>query len=139
MGTPGSVAGMATLHKQLGKLSWPSLVQPAVALAAKGFRLTEKEAIELLEAKIEKEANRYIQHWPEESISVENGRWGPFIKFGKAMVNLPKIDGGKMTADQCRTLTLADVKAMIEKELPGAFDVKKKAPAKKAAPKAKKK
>jgi len=44
VGTPGTVAGMAVLHKQLGKLSWPSLVQPAVALAAKGFRLTEKEA-----------------------------------------------------------------------------------------------
>jgi len=44
VGTPGTVAGMAMLHKQLGKLSWPSLVQPAVALAARGFRLTEKEA-----------------------------------------------------------------------------------------------
>ena len=44
VGTPGTVAGMAVLHKQLGKLSWPSLLQPAVALATKGFRLTEKEA-----------------------------------------------------------------------------------------------
>ncbi|WP_426061918.1 gamma-glutamyltransferase [Hymenobacter sp. B1770] len=44
VGTPGTVAGMATLHKQLCKLSWPSLVQPAVALAAKGFPLTLKEA-----------------------------------------------------------------------------------------------
>ncbi|WP_199243434.1 gamma-glutamyltransferase [Hymenobacter sedentarius] len=44
VGTPGTVAGMAVLHKQLGKLSWPALVQPAVALAAKGFPLTVKEA-----------------------------------------------------------------------------------------------
>ena len=44
VGTPGTVAGMALLHKQLGKLSWPALVQPAVALAAKGFPLTAKEA-----------------------------------------------------------------------------------------------
>jgi gamma-glutamyltranspeptidase/glutathione hydrolase len=44
VGTPGTVAGMVALHKRLGKLSWPSLVQPAVALAAKGFPLTEKEA-----------------------------------------------------------------------------------------------
>ena len=44
VGTPGTVAGMAVLHKQLGKLSWPSLVQPAVALAANGFQLTAKEA-----------------------------------------------------------------------------------------------
>ncbi|MCC3155571.1 gamma-glutamyltransferase [Hymenobacter sp. BT770] len=44
VGTPGTVAGMVVLHKQLGKLSWPALVQPAVALAAKGFPLTVKEA-----------------------------------------------------------------------------------------------
>jgi DNA topoisomerase-1 len=90
--------------------------------------MTEKQAGELIAAKIEKEANRYIQHWPELSISIENGRWGPYIKFGKAMLNLPKLDAGaKMTADQARTLTLEDVKAIIEKEIPGAFDVKPKA------------
>ena len=44
VGTPGTVAGMAALHKQLGKLSWPSLLQPAVALATRGFPLTAKEA-----------------------------------------------------------------------------------------------
>jgi len=93
--------------------------------------LTEKQAVELLGSKIEKEANRYIQHWPDEKISIENGRWGPYLKFGKAMLNLPKIEGGKMTADHARTLSLAEVKAMIEKEIPGAFDAKK--PAKKPA------
>jgi len=89
--------------------------------------LTEQQAIELIQQKIEKEANRYIHHWPEENISVENGRWGPFIKFGKNIINLPRFEGGKMTSDQARTLTLADVKAMIEKEMPGAFDAKKPA------------
>ncbi|HNL38191.1 MAG TPA: topoisomerase C-terminal repeat-containing protein, partial [Saprospiraceae bacterium] len=92
-------------------------------------RLTEKEAIELIQAKIEKEANRYIQHWPEENISIENGRWGPVIKFGKNFIQLPRVDGAKMTADQSRSLDLADVKKIIEAEIPGAFD-KKKAPAK---------
>ncbi|HRI58981.1 MAG TPA: type I DNA topoisomerase [Saprospiraceae bacterium] len=86
--------------------------------------LTEQQAVELIHQKIEKEANRYIHHWPEENISVENGRWGPFVKFGKAMLNLPRVDGGKMTADQARSLTLADVKAIIEKEIPGAFEKK---------------
>ena len=32
---------------------------------------------ELIEKKIEKEANRYIHRWDDEKISVENGRWGP--------------------------------------------------------------
>lgn len=89
-------------------------------------QLTEKQAIELIEAKIEKEANRYILHWPEANISVENGRWGPFIKFGKTILNLPKVDGAKMTADQVRTLNLEDIKKIIEAEIPGAFAPKKK-------------
>lgn len=87
--------------------------------------ITEKQAIELIESKIEKEANRYIQHWPEEKISIENGRWGAFIRFGKEVINLPKVDGGKMTGDQARSLSLADVKAIIEKEMPGIFSAKK--------------
>jgi DNA topoisomerase I len=95
--------------------------------------LTEAQAHELLMAKIEKEANKYIHHWPEENISVEAGRWGPFIKFGKNMINLPKIDGVKMNADQARTLDLNDIKKRILEEIPTAFDKKeKKAPAKKA-------
>lgn len=96
--------------------------------------LTEQQALDLLASKIEKESNRYIQHWPELKISVENGRWGPYIKFGKAMLNLPKMDGAKMTADHARNLSLEDVKAIIEKEIPGAFDVKAK-PVKKAGAK----
>jgi len=100
-------------------------------------RLTPEQAVELIEAKIDKEANRYIHHWPEESISVENGRWGPYIKFAKAVVNLPRIEGAKMTSDQARTLTLEDVKAIIKKEIPDAFEPKAKAKPK-AKPKAKK-
>jgi DNA topoisomerase-1 len=96
--------------------------------------LTTQQAVELIEAKLEKEANRFIHHWPEDGISVENGRWGPFIKFGKAVVNLPRMDGVKMTPDQALTLTLPDVKKIIETELPGAFDAKK-APAKKGVAK----
>ncbi len=87
-------------------------------------QITELQAKELIEAKIEKEANRYIQHWPELSLSVENGRWGPFIKVGRQMLNLPRFDGGKMTAEQASTLTLEEVKALVEKEMPGAFDKK---------------
>jgi DNA topoisomerase-1 len=69
--------------------------------------------------------------WEEEKISVENGRYGPYIKFGKVMLNLPKVEGAKMTADQARALTIADVKEIIEKEIPGAFEKKTKSKSKK--------
>ena len=99
--------------------------------------ITVQQAIEVIQQKMEKEANRYIQHWPEEKISVENGRWGPYIKFGKENLKLQTADGVKITADQANTLSLADVKAMIVQQMPGAFDAKKEAkkPAGKAAAK----
>ncbi|HAN39621.1 MAG TPA: DNA topoisomerase I, partial [Chitinophagaceae bacterium] len=102
--------------------------------------LSQKDVNELIEKKLEKESNRFIQQWPEAKISIENGRWGPFIRFGKQMLKLAKKDDGtKYTNDDAATLTLEAVKAMIELELPGAFTKKaatpKKAAVKKAAPK----
>lgn len=76
-------------------------------------QLTEQEAIALILEKLAKEANRYIHHWPEEGLSVENGRWGPFIRAGKKMINLPRLDGQKMTAEDAQKLTLAEVKAIV--------------------------
>lgn len=87
--------------------------------------LTEAQAVELIKQKIEKEANRYIQHWPELSLSIENGRWGPYIKQGKNMLKLPNTEAGKMTAEEAAKLTLDQVKAIVEKEYPGAFEPKK--------------
>lgn len=93
--------------------------------------LTLDEAIELIEAKNEKEANRYIHQWAEEKISVENGRWGPMVVFGKHKPFSLKREGRKMTAEDATTLTLDEVKKMIEAEIPDAFAVKaKKSPAK---------
>ncbi|GAB3025046.1 type I DNA topoisomerase [Niabella terrae] len=92
--------------------------------------LSEADIKELIEAKIEKEANRYIRQWPEEKIALENGRWGPFIRFGKKMVKLGrKPDNEKYTAEELADIPLETIKSMIEAELPDAF----KKPAKKAA------
>ncbi|MGQ0740280.1 MAG: type I DNA topoisomerase [Bacteroidota bacterium] len=105
-------------------------------------KLSQTEMNELVEAKIKKEANRYIHRWADEKISVENARWGPVIKFGKKIIRMPrKPDDSKYTAEEAAAFTLEDVKKFIEVELPGAFAKKaasptgKKAPAKKAAPK----
>jgi len=102
--------------------------------------LTTQEQHDLIAAKIEKEANRYVHNWEDEKISIQNGRWGPFIKFGKLNVKLPKgADGkSKMTSEEAKELTLEDVKAIIEEELPGALEAAKPKKKKKKA-KAKKK
>ena len=96
--------------------------------------LTQQDINELVETKITKEANRFIQQWPEEKIAIENGRWGPFIRFGKKML---KISGsganGKYTADELAVIPLEEVKKMILLQEPKAFDKKAKAPAKKKA------
>ena len=94
--------------------------------------LTTEEAHQLIAAKIEKEANRYIHNWTDEKISVQNGRWGPFIKFGKLNVKLPKGKDGKMTSEEAKELSLEDVKAIIEEELPGALEAAKPKKRKKA-------
>lgn len=83
--------------------------------------ITLPEAIELIESKVEKEANRYIKHWPEENISIENGRWGPFIRYKKANVKLPKVEGKKLEVEDLQELSLETVKEWIETELPGSF------------------
>lgn len=100
--------------------------------------LSQADITELIEAKVEKEANRFIVRWPDENIAVENGRWGPFIRFGKKMLKVEKKkDGEKYTADELAMLPVDDIKKMIETQVPGAFEKQKKAAAKKAATKKK--
>ncbi|MFZ1561829.1 MAG: type I DNA topoisomerase [Saprospiraceae bacterium] len=91
--------------------------------------INEAQAKELIEAKVEKEANRYIQNWPAEKISIENGRWGPYLKFGKNNLKIPKMDGQKIEDEYLQTVSLDIVKSWIESEIPDAFkkkEVKKK-------------
>ncbi|MGB3154848.1 MAG: type I DNA topoisomerase [Chitinophagaceae bacterium] len=96
--------------------------------------LTQAEMDELLDAKVKKEANRYIQRWPDEKISVENARWGPVLKFNKKILKLSlKADGTKYTGDEAALIPLEDIKTMIAAQVPNAFGKKKAAPKKKAA------
>ncbi|MFV0209117.1 gamma-glutamyltransferase [Empedobacter falsenii] len=46
-GVPGTVDGMVKAHEKYGKLSWKELVQPAIDLAQKGFKITKQQASEL--------------------------------------------------------------------------------------------
>lgn len=98
--------------------------------------LATEEIHELIEAKLEKEANRYIQQWQDEKISLENGRWGPFIRFGKAMLKIPKNENDeKYTADELKEVSLEEVKKWIKAQDETAFEPKKKTVAKKTATK----
>ena len=77
--------------------------------------LTQDEILEIVKAKEEKEANRYIQRWPELKLSVQNGRWGPFIKYDKKKpIQLKHEDGKRMTPEEAAELTLDEVKKMAD-------------------------
>ena len=108
--------------------------------------ISAQDCNELIEKKQEKEANRFIRQWPEEKIALENGRWGPFIRFGKKMLKLTAGPNGKYKPEELEKLELEIIKKMILIQEPKAFDKKvavkkkaapKKAAAKKAAPKKK--
>ncbi|HRO07318.1 MAG TPA: type I DNA topoisomerase [Saprospiraceae bacterium] len=87
--------------------------------------LTQDEAVELIKLKLDKEANRYIQQWPEASVSIENGRWGPFVRFGKNNIKIPKVDGVKPEEAYLKNVSLNTVKSWIKNELPNAFEESK--------------
>ena len=90
--------------------------------------LSQKDVEELIEAKLDKEANRYIQQWEKEKISIENGRWGPFIKFKKANFKIPKKqDDTKYTAEELKDISLDQVKKWILEQDKTAFAEKKTA------------
>lgn len=106
--------------------------------------LSQQDINELIEKKMEKEANRFIRQWPAEKISIENGRWGPFIRFNKKMLKLGrKPNADKYTPEELAEIDIETIKTMIEQQVPNAFAKKstakktavKKGAVKKAAPK----
>lgn len=46
-GVPGTVAGLFAAHKKYGKLPMSTLIEPAIQLAKKGYRISESEASRL--------------------------------------------------------------------------------------------
>ena len=87
--------------------------------------ISQQECNELILKKVEKESNRFITQWPEDKIAIENGRWGPFIRFGKKMLKLPaNAKKEKYTPDELAGISLEEVKKMITFQDPKAFDKK---------------
>lgn len=84
--------------------------------------LTLERAIELIQAKRQIEANKYIKEFTENpNVKVINGQYGPYLAVGKRNVKIPKdVDPASLTLDDCLRLAGDDPAAA-------------KAPAKKAA------
>jgi DNA topoisomerase I len=83
--------------------------------------LSIKDCEVLIAAKVEKESNRFIHNWESEKISIQNGRWGPMVCFGKYKPFSVKKEGKKLSAEEAALLTLEEVKAIITAEFPEAF------------------
>lgn len=72
--------------------------------------VTEEKAIELILEKRKKDAEKLIKAFDEDpTVKILNGRWGPYIEFGKQNVKIPK---GKEPLD----LTYEEVKALAAAE-----------------------
>jgi DNA topoisomerase-1 len=85
------------------------------------YQIKADEAIELIKDKRIKDINKYITVFEKEGIEVLNGRFGPYIKKGKANFKIPK-------GTAAEELTLQDCIDIIEK---GPTKPTKKKPTKK--------
>jgi DNA topoisomerase-1 len=106
--------------------------------------VTEEQAIELINLKRKKDAEKLIKSFDEDpDVKVLNGRWGPYIEFGKLNVKIPKDkDPLTLTYEECKALADATPKdakkGRFGKASTAAKPAATKAPAKKkAAPKKK--
>jgi len=67
-------------------------------------------AVELLEEKKKKDAEKFIKSFDEEpEIQILNGRWGPYIKYKKKNYKIPKTT-------EAKDLSLAECQDMIKKQ-----------------------
>lgn len=75
--------------------------------------VTEEQAIELILDKRKRDAERVIKTFEEApDVKILNGRWGPYIEFGKQNVKIPKgKDAQALTYEECKALADAEAKA----------------------------
>lgn len=68
--------------------------------------ITEEEAVQLIMEKREQDANKYIKTFDEDdTVFVLNGKYGPYIKFGKKNVKIPKDKvPEELTFEECKEL-----------------------------------
>jgi DNA topoisomerase I len=88
--------------------------------------VSEEQAIEIILDKRKRDSERVIKTFAEApDVKVLNGRWGPYIEFGKQNVKIPKgKDPQELTYEDCKAL--ADAEAKAPKKPGGKRFVKKK-------------
>src|SRR5690606_2742718 len=53
--------------------------------------VTEEQAVEIIKEKRQKDKDKIIRVFDENpEAKIENGRWGPFVRFGKQNLKIPK-------------------------------------------------
>jgi DNA topoisomerase-1 len=94
------------------------------------FAITAERAIELIEEKRVKDANKLIKVFAEdENLKLLNGRWGAYLAYGKDNYKLPKgSDANTLTFEDCIKLVkipAVDSKAAANKKVAKKVAVKK--------------
>jgi len=71
--------------------------------------VSEEKAIEIIQEKRKKDIERVIKAFDEDAtVKVLNGRFGPYIEFGKLNVKIPKgKDPKSLTFEECKELAAA--------------------------------
>ncbi|MEY5069725.1 MAG: type topoisomerase, partial [Bacteroidota bacterium] len=79
------------------------------------FDVDEAQAIEIIADKRKRDAEKLIKVFEENpEARIENGRWGPYIKFGKLNIKIPK----DKTPESLTYAEVAELAAAAEKEVP---------------------
>ena len=101
------------------------------------YNITHEQAMELVRAKKEFDANKYIKSFEGTDIEVLNGRYGPYITNGQKNAKIPKDKQPKdLTLQECEELLAAAPERKGRKKKAAKKEaVKKAAPKKKAAKK----
>ncbi len=96
------------------------------------YNITFEQAMELVKAKKEFDANKYIKDFPGTDIEVLNGRWGPYITDGLKNAKIPKDkEPTSLTQKECEELLAAAPFRRGKKKAAKKKVVKKKAATKK--------
>ena len=86
VGVPGTVSGLEAIHEKFGSLPWEDLVQPAIDLARKGYRVTKKQ-----QSSFEGKRAEFIEVNGERTFYAQGFKEGDLVKNTALAVTLERI------------------------------------------------